>query len=146
MDGFKSPTQACNSDADVAPNCNVGDAGTTNNGMGAAIQSVDTNANFGFTKSGSGYTFESACKSSSSRGNRYCCIAGSGADENGKIAYITYTMTDKGTCGDSVTLNGTEVISMAQMIQDVCTGGPPNNNSGRLSHGCATVRVSGGHC
>jgi len=147
MDGFKSPTQACDGDQSTpVPSCNTGDAGATNNAMGAAIQSVDTSANFGFTKSGDGYTFESSCQSSSSKGDDYCCLAASGTDENGKTAYVTYTMHDSGNCGDSVVSNGTEVVSTAQMIQDTCTGGPPNSNSGRLTFGCETVGVSGGHC
>jgi hypothetical protein len=147
MDGFKSPTQACDEDTDVPlPRCNTGDAGTSNDAMGAAIQSIDTSADFGFTSSGSGYTSESACKTSSSDKNEYCCVAGSGTDSNGKTAYVTYTMVDSGNCGDNVTSNGTNVVSIAQSIQNSCKDGPSNDNSGRLSFGCATVGLSGGHC
>jgi hypothetical protein len=147
LDGFKSPTEACTLDNTTpVPTCNTGDKGASNNAMGAAIQSVDTGANFGFIRSGNGYTFESACMTSSSNKNKYCCVAGSGTDENGNEAYVTYTMVDSGKCGDSVTSNGTEVVSIAQTIQDDCKGGPPNNNSGRLSFGCVTVGLSGGHC
>jgi hypothetical protein len=95
-------------------------------------QSIDVSAAFGFTSSGRSYSAVSACKTSSSNKDEYCYVAGSGIDGEGNVAYVTYTMVDSGKCGDSVTSNGAEVVSIAQ---DDCKGDPPNDNSGRLRSG-----------
>jgi hypothetical protein len=148
MDSFKNPTQGCDADTGPTPTCNKGQKGAANNAIGAAIQSIDTSAVFGFglNSSGYGYTAESACKNSTSSMNVYCCVAGSGTDSDRNVAYVTYTMADGGGCDGDVTSNGTEVAAIAHTIQDFCKSGPPNDNSGSLKIGCAAVGVSGSPC